>query len=84
MIRVGSTVRRVAGPWTPNVAALLTGLHAAGVRFRWAALHLEDLIAYSYARAAQGDAALQRTIDEGHVLLYEGDLRYIRSLLSEA
>lgn len=51
---------------------------------RWAALHLEDLIAYSYARAAQGDAALQRTIDEGHVLLYEGDLRYIRSLLSKA
>lgn len=47
----------------------------------WAALHLEDLIAYSYQRAAAGDAALQATIDAGHVRLYEGDLRHVRSLL---
>ena len=48
---------------------------------RWAALHLEDLIAYSYERAAAGDAALQATIDAGHVRLYEGDLQHVRSLL---
>lgn len=47
----------------------------------WAAAHLDDLITYSYARAAQGDAALQRTIDAGHVRLYESDLRYVQSLL---
>ena len=48
---------------------------------RWAVLHLEDLIAWSYERAAAGDAALQATIDAGHVRLYEGDLRHVRSLL---
>ena len=48
---------------------------------RWAVLHLEDLIAYSYARAAAGDAALQATIDAGHVRLYEGDAQHVRSLL---
>lgn len=48
---------------------------------RWAALHLEDLIAYSYAEAAAGNAALQATIDAGHVRLYEGDLEHVRSLL---
>lgn len=47
----------------------------------WAALHLEDLIEYSYAQAAAGDAALQATIDAGHVRLYEGDLQHVRSLL---
>ncbi len=31
VVRVGDTVRRVAGPWTPNVAALMTGLRSAGV-----------------------------------------------------
>lgn len=30
VVRVGDTVRRVAGPWTPHVAALMTGLRAAG------------------------------------------------------
>ena len=48
---------------------------------QWAALHLEDLIAYSYAEAAAGNAALQATIDAGHVRLYEGDLTHVRSLL---
>ena len=48
---------------------------------RWAALHLEDLIAYSYEQAEQGNAALQATIDAGHVRLYEGDLEHVRSLL---
>lgn len=48
---------------------------------RWAALHLEDLIAYSYEQAAAGNAALQATIDAGHVRLYEGDLQHVRSLL---
>ncbi len=47
----------------------------------WAAVRLEDLIAYSYAGAASGDAALQRTIDLGHVTLYEGDLEWVRGLL---
>ena len=31
VVRIGDTVRRVAGPWTPAVAALMTGLRAAGV-----------------------------------------------------
>jgi len=30
IVRVGDTVRRPAGPWTPAVHALLTHLHAAG------------------------------------------------------
>ena len=30
VVRVGDTVRRPAGPWTPAVHALLTHLHAAG------------------------------------------------------
>lgn len=31
VVRVGDTVRRVAGPWTPRVAALMTGLRRAGL-----------------------------------------------------
>ena len=31
VVRVGNTVRRVAGPWTPNVAALVSGLRRRGV-----------------------------------------------------
>jgi Ser/Thr protein kinase RdoA (MazF antagonist) len=31
VVRLGDTVRRVPGPWTTNVAALMTGLRAAGV-----------------------------------------------------
>ena len=57
---------------------------AAADVVRWAALHLEDLIAYSYEQAAAGNAALQATIDAGHVRLYEGDLRHVRSLLRRA
>ncbi|MBC7375153.1 MAG: phosphotransferase [Frankiales bacterium] len=48
---------------------------------RWAARRLEDLIAYSYAEAAAGNAVLQGTIDLGHVALYEGDLEWVRGLL---
>ena len=48
---------------------------------RWAAVHLEDLIEWSRTQAAAGDAALQATIDAGHVRLYEGDLLHVRSLL---
>lgn len=55
---------------------------AAADVVRWAALHLEDLISWSYSRAAAGDAALQATIDAGHVRLYEGDLQHVRSLLA--
>src|ERR1039457_48578 len=32
IVRVGDTVRRPAGPWTPAVHALLSHLHAAGFR----------------------------------------------------
>jgi hypothetical protein len=32
VVRVGDTVRRPAGPWTPAVRALLTHLHEAGFR----------------------------------------------------
>jgi len=32
VVRVGDTVRRPAGPWTPSVHALLTHLHEAGFR----------------------------------------------------
>jgi hypothetical protein len=31
VVRMGDTVRRQAGPWTPNVHALMAGLRAAGV-----------------------------------------------------
>lgn len=31
VVRVGDTVRRTAGPWTPSVHALLQRLHAAGI-----------------------------------------------------
>lgn len=48
---------------------------------RWAARRLEDLIEWSYGQAAAGDVALQRTIDLGHVALYEGDLEWVRGLL---
>jgi len=50
---------------------------------RWAVRRLEDLIAYSYAEAAAGNAALQHTIDAGHVRLYEGDLGWVRALLAD-
>lgn len=33
VVRVGDAVRRVAGPWTPNVHALMRGLRAAGVPY---------------------------------------------------
>ncbi|MEU1283126.1 hypothetical protein [Kitasatospora sp. NPDC005856] len=32
VVRVGDTVRRPAGPWTPAVHALLEHLHAVGFR----------------------------------------------------
>lgn len=51
---------------------------------RWAARRLEDLIAYSYAEAAAGSVALQYTIDQGHVALHEGDLEWVRGLLSRS
>lgn len=47
----------------------------------WAAHRLEDLVAYSHAEAAAGNAALQRTIDLGHVALYESDLKWVRGML---
>lgn len=47
---------------------------------RSAAEHLADLIAWTRSQAAAGDAALQRTIDLGHVSLYEGDLAWVRGL----
>ena len=49
---------------------------------RWAVRRLEDLISYSYAEAAAGNAALQHTVDAGHVRLYEGDLGWVRALLA--
>jgi len=51
---------------------------------RWAAVRLADLIEYSYREAGAGNAALQFTIDAGHVTLYEGDLRWVESLLADA
>lgn len=51
---------------------------------RWAAVRLADLIDYSYREAAAGSAALQSTIDAGHVTLYEGDLLWVESLLADA
>ena len=37
VVRVGDTVRRPAGPWTPAVHALLTHLHEAGFSRRFSA-----------------------------------------------
>lgn len=67
VVRVGDTVRRVAGPWTPNVAALMTGLRAAGV---------------ACVPEHSGLDPLGREIVEyveGEV--YEGDLEHVQSLL---
>ena len=47
-------------------------------------VRLADLIDYSYREAAAGSAALQFTIDAGHVALYEGDLLWVESLLADA
>jgi Phosphotransferase enzyme family len=42
VVRVGDTVRRPAGPWTPAVHALLTHLHDAGFRGAPRPLGLDD------------------------------------------
>ncbi|MBD0690804.1 phosphotransferase [Streptomyces sp. CBMA123] len=42
VVRVGDTVRRPAGPWTPAVHALLGHLHAVGFRGAPRALGLDD------------------------------------------
>ena len=64
-----------------GVLATAYGDVSPGDVIRWAVLHLEDLIAWSYEQAAAGNAALQATIDAGHVRLYEGDVQWVRSLL---
>jgi hypothetical protein len=42
VVRVGDTVRRPAGPWTPAVHALLDHLHAVGFRGAPRPLGLDD------------------------------------------
>lgn len=42
IVRVGDTVRRPAGPWTPAVHALLTHLHEAGFRAAPRPLGIDD------------------------------------------
>ncbi|MER5183141.1 phosphotransferase [Streptomyces sp. NPDC002896] len=42
VVRVGDTVRRPAGPWTPAVHALLTHLHEAGFRAAPRPLGIDD------------------------------------------
>jgi Ser/Thr protein kinase RdoA (MazF antagonist) len=42
VVRVGDTVRRPAGPWTPAVHALLTHLHEAGFRQAPRPLGIDD------------------------------------------
>ncbi|WSQ06953.1 aminoglycoside phosphotransferase family protein [Streptomyces sp. NBC_01231] len=42
VVRVGDTVRRPAGPWTPAVHALLTHLHEAGFRAAPRALGIDE------------------------------------------
>jgi hypothetical protein len=41
-VRIGNTVRRKAGPWTPNVQALLDHLRQAGFRFAPRPLGMDD------------------------------------------
>lgn len=50
----------------------------AGDVLNWAVHRLDDLVSYSTQRAAVGDAAFQRTIELGHVALYERDAAWIR------
>jgi hypothetical protein len=45
---------------------------------QWAVTRLDHLIALSLDRAAAGDAALQATIAEGRVGLYENDATWLR------
>lgn len=81
--RDGQPFQGVPEQW--RRVGLLAQAYGDGVGSRdvvgWAAEHLADLIAWTRTQAAAGDAALQRTIDLGHVELYEGDLAWVRSLL---
>ena len=72
VVRVGDTVRRPAGPWTPAVHALLAHLHAAGFegaprplgtdeRGREVLSYLPGTVAWPDGfRLLDGDAALRR------------------------
>ncbi|MFE7134272.1 hypothetical protein ACFVIM_25780 [Streptomyces sp. NPDC057638] len=42
VVRVGDTVRRPAGPWTPAVHAVLTQLHQMGFRAAARPLGVDD------------------------------------------
>jgi hypothetical protein len=65
VVRVGDTVRRPAGPWTPAVHALLAHLHEAG--FRCAPRPLGALGTQPWARLWQ----------EGHGDVWQADVGYI-------
>ena len=80
--RDGQPFQGVAEQWrrVEVLAQAYGGVDSRDIVF-WAQEHLVDLIAWSRTQAAAGDAALQRTIDLGHVELYEGDLTWVRSLL---
>nr|WP_316520029.1 phosphotransferase [Kitasatospora sp. K002] len=69
VVRVGDTVRRPAGPWTPAVHALLEHLHAAGFRAAPRPLGLDgqgrEVLTYQPGRALWPDRfALLRPADQ--------------------
>lgn len=81
--RDGQPFQSVAEQWRRvEVLCAAYGDVAARDVVQAAADHLDDLIGWTRSQAAAGDAALQRTIDLGHLALYEGDLEWVRSLLS--
>lgn len=45
----------------------------------WAIIRLDDLIAYSRAEAAAGNAAFASTIEQGHVAFYEREVAWLRA-----
>jgi hypothetical protein len=69
VVRVGDTVRRPAGPWTPAVHALLDHLHAVGFRGAPRPLGLDDrgreVLTYVPGPVAHPDS--DGTLDPGRV-----------------
>jgi Ser/Thr protein kinase RdoA (MazF antagonist) len=78
VVRVGDTVRRPAGPWTPAVHALLEHLHAAGFRGAPRPLGLDE-------RGREVLTYVPGTVPwpDLHLVASEDDLRRVARLVRE-
>jgi hypothetical protein len=88
VVRVGDTVRRTAGPWTPAVHALLRQLtlfcaeygDIAPADVAEAAIAKErELVEWIVACAAAGDPAQQAVLERGDVAIYEHDIAHLET-----